>query len=399
MNEEAIKEKYEGIQHVLNERSRRMWAAVEARAIGRGGVTRVHRATGIGRTTIHVGLKELAHPTQQTDVARIRHKGGGRHAITQIHPTFEDALFKLIEPTAYGDPESPLRWTTKSLKNLVFAMSDLCATSPTTIRHILKKHKYHMQNNRKRSEGTNHPDRDKQFRYINETVKAQQQNNQPCISVDTKKKENVGNYRNSGAEWCKQGEPIEVNMHDFPDKELGKAIPYGVYDIIQNNGCVNVGVTSDTAHFAVNGIRTWWKYMGKKRYSNATELTITADSGGSNSARSRLWKLELQKFANKTGLTIHVCHFPPGTSKWNKIEHRLFSVISGNWRGTPLDSLTTIVNLIGNTTTETGLTVKAVLDERVYETGIKVSDEDLARVNITRNTFHGEWNYTIAPRV
>lgn len=393
-----IGEKWRDMKPVLNERSRRLWAATEARSIGRGGVLIVATVTGLARDTLYDGLNELADTTHSAPEGRIRRVGGGRKTLIANDPTLVDDLMTHLAPTERGDPESPLRWTTKSCAHLAKALTPKHDASEDTVARILKQKQYSLQSNRKRSEGTNHPDRDAQFQYIHDTITQQQAHNQPCISIDTKKKENVGNYKNNGAEWHEKGKPIEVNMHDFPDKELGKAIPYGIYDINNNAGWVSVGVTNDTAVFAVRSITTWWKRMGKKRYPHATELTITADSGGSNSARSRLWKVELQKFANATGLTIHVRHFPPGTSKWNKIEHRLFSMITKNWRGRPLDSYATIVNLIGNTTTTTGLTVKAVLDTNTYKTGIVVSDDELANVNLTRDEFHGEWNYTVAPQ-
>lgn len=397
-HERTIAEKFSIITNELNERSRRMWVATEAHALGYGGVRIVHRATGMDTKTIRAGIQEIRNPDMRAPQGKIRRPGGGRKKCTDTDPSLGEAIEACIEPHERGDPESPLRWTTKSAEHIRNALVGHTA-SPMTILRYLRGHDYALQSNRKRHEGTDHPDRDLQFRYINKTVLAAQKHNQPCISVDTKKKENVGNYKNGGQEWHATGEPVEVNMHDFPDKELGKAIPYGVYDLAHNNGYVSIGITSDTAAFAVHSIATWWRYMGKRRYPDATDLTVTADSGGSNSARSRLWKVELQTFANKTGLTIHVRHFPPGTSKWNKIEHRLFAMITKNWRGRPLDSLATVVNLIGNTKTDTGLTVKAVLDTRTYNTGIKVSDEELAKVNLIRDEFHGEWNYTIAPSV
>lgn len=387
------------MKEVLDERSKRRWSAVESKALGRGGPSIVSRATGIGRTTIYVGIAELAGPDLKLAPGRIRAQGGGRKPIQETQPAIESALNAILEPTERGDPESILRWTTKSLAHLADVLqAQKHRVSTVTIRKLLKQQKYSLQSNRKRREGIDHPDRDAQFRFIAECVKEQQTKNQPCISIDTKKKENIGNYRNNGCEWSKSGEPIEVNMHDFPNKELGKAIPYGVYDLIEGNGWVNVGINHDTAQFAAESIRRWWVHMGSVRYPNATELLITADCGGSNSARSRLWKIELQKLAHELKLIIKVRHFPPGTSKWNKIEHRLFSMITKNWRGRPLDSLATIVNLIGNTKTKTGLTVRAMLDQNTYEKGIKVSDTELRAVNLTRSDFHGEWNYSIAPQ-
>ena len=395
--EQYIALKYTGMEDVLDERSRRRWGAVESRALGRGGPSIVSRATGIGRTTIYAGIAEIRAPNTHAAAGRIRMAGGGRKPIQKTQPAIESALSAILEPTERGHPESVLRWTTRSLSHLAALLQEQTfRISTVTIRKLLKQQHYSLQSNRKRNEGVRHEDRDAQFVYINESVKEQQKNGQPCISIDTKKKENVGNYKNNGQEWHKRGEPIEVNMHDFPNKALGKAIPYGVYDIVENKGWVNVGVTADTAQFAVESIRRWWKYMGHERYQHATELLITADSGGSNSARSRLWKVELQKLANELQMKIRIRHFPPGTSKWNKIEHRLFSMITKNWRGRPLDSLATIVNLIGNTKTKTGLTVRAMLDQNTYEKGIKVSDAELAAVHITRDAFHGEWNYSIS---
>jgi hypothetical protein len=394
---EVIRKKYQMMDPVLHERSKRTWAASEAHALGYGGVTIVAQATGISRETVHVGLLEIRSTSAIAPQGRIRRNGGGRKKLTDKDPTLKSDLEKLLEPTERGDPERLLRWTTKSSEHLAHALQGKHTISPDSIERILKAEKYSLQSNRKRSEGTNHPDRNEQFEYINDSVQRQQKRNQPCISVDTKKKENVGNFKNNGQEWHKSKQPIEVNMHDFPDKELGKASPYGVYDIIKNEGWVNVGISSDTAQFAVESIRRWWQYMGKERYPHATELLITADSGGSNSARSRLWKVALQKLATELNLTIKVRHFPPGTSKWNKIEHRLFSFITKNWRGKPLDSLTTIINLIGSTYTKTGLIVKAMLDESVYEKGLKVSDEEFETLNIKPDDFHGEWNYSIYP--
>jgi hypothetical protein len=393
-----IARKYHDLEGMLNERTRRIWAATEARALGHGGATLVARATGIGRTTIHYGLTELSDVTMRAPIERIRWSGGGRKKLIDLDTTLRQDMRELVDPIERGDPERALRWTSKSAQKLT---GELIARghqiSERSVSTLLHQEGYSLQSNRKRLEGTNHPDRDAQFRYINDSVVNQQRKKQPCISVDTKKKENVGNYKNNGQEWSKKGMPVEVNMHDFPNKELGKAAPYGVYDLIKNEGWVNVGISSDTAVFAVESIRRWWKYMGKQRYPHATELLITADSGGSNSARSRLWKVELQKLANELKMKIQVRHFPPGTSKWNKIEHRLFSMISKNWRGRPLDSLATIINLIGSTTTTTGLIVKAMLDENEYVKGIKISDSELAEVKIIKDVFHGDWNYTIIP--
>jgi len=397
--EKSIARKYTAMKWELTERGRRVWVATEARALGYGGIRLIHRATGIDTKTIMAGLYEISHPREKAPEGRIRRCGGGRKKLVAHDPALARDLEGVVEPDERGDPESSLRWTTKSIVKIADALQSMAhSISPMSVLRLLTSGGYSLQANRKTREGANHAGRDGQFHYINKSIKTQQKKNQPCISVDTKKKENVGNYKNSGQEWHKRGEPIEVNMHDFPNKKLGKVIPYGVYDLLENKGWVNVGITSDTAQFAVESIRRWWRHMGRARYPKAGELLITADSGGSNSARSRLWKMELQKLANELQMKIRVRHFPPGTSKWNKIEHRLFSMISKNWRGTPLDSLATIINLIGTTKTQTGLVVKAMLDDTVYEKGIKVSDEELASVNLTRDAFHGEWNYMVAPR-
>lgn len=394
----SITEKWHGLRPVLNERSRRIWAATEARTIGYGGVCIVSEATHIARDTIYHGLRELSDALPHTSPGRIRQPGGGRKRLTEKDPTLVDDLARLISPIERGDPENPLRWTAKSTEYLASALQKQHTISPDTVARILKQEHYSLQSNHKRHEGTDNPDRDAQFHYINESVKKQQENNQPCISIDTKKKENIGNYKNNGTEWCKKGEPIEVNMHDFPDPQLGKAIPHGIYDLIEGTGWVTVGIDHDTAAFAVASIQKWWESMGRQRYPQATELLITADCGGSNNARSNLWKRELQKLANDFTLTIHVRHFPPGTSKWNKIEHRLFSMITKNWRGKPLVSLAAIVNLIGSTKTKTGLTVKAVLDKGTYPTGLTVSPAELEALTMRRDDFHGEWNYSIVPQ-
>ena len=391
--------KYAGLKKLLNERTRRVWAASEAKALGRGGTAIVAEAIGMDRHTIVRGLRELREARESVSPERVRHSGGGRKTLTQDDSTLRTDLETAVGPHERGDPDSPLKWTSKSTYHIVEELKKQGHTvSQPSVYRLLRNFGYSLQSNRKRREGTDHPDRDEQFRFINESVKKQQDKNQPCISVDTKKKENIGNYKMNGVEWHKSKEPIEVNMHDFPDKKLGKAIPYGIYDLIENKGWVNIGITHDTAAFAVESIRRWWWHMGRELYPAARELLITADSGGSNSARSKLWKVELQKFADETNLTIHVRHFPPGTSKWNKIEHRLFSMISKNWRGKPLDSLSTIINLIANTKTKTGLVVKAMLDDGAYEKGIKVSDTLLTTVHLVRDAFHGDWNYSISPQ-
>jgi hypothetical protein len=325
--------------------------------------------------------------------------GAGRKKTEVIDPGVKAALERLVEPESRGDPQSPLRWTCKSTRRLAQELTSLGhPIGPTTVRHLLKEAGYSLQANRKTREGKqSHPDRDAQFRFINGRVKAQRRRGQPAISVDTKKKENLGNLKNPGQTWRRKGKPLEVDTHDFPDPKKGKAIPYGVYDLRHNEAWVNVGISSDTAEFAVESIRCWWKRLGKRRHRQATRLLITADSGGSNSSRNRLWKVELQKLSNKTGLEIEVCHFPPGTSKWNKIEHRLFCHVTRNWRGQPLETYEIVVSLIGSTTTETGLKVYAELDTSKYEKGRKVSNEELANVNIKQSRFHGEWNYVIRP--
>jgi hypothetical protein len=396
-----IRHKYLALRVELDERRRRQWAAAEARELGRGGVSAVARATGLSRTTITAGLRELKLPSRRRafEALRVRRAGGGRKLLSQTDPHLWAALESLIEPTTRGDPESPLRWTCKSLRRLVDELSQQDhPAAPNTVATLLKGAGYSLQGNRKTREGDSHPDRDAQFRYINQQVRQGLDGGQPVISVDTKKKELVGDFKNGGREWRPQGDPEQVRVHDFLDKTLGKAIPYGVYDLFNNQGWVNVGIDHDTAQFAVNSIRRWWKRMGSRRFPKAAQLLITADGGGSNGSRSRLWKRCLQELADELRIPLMVCHFPPGTSKWNKIEHRLFSFITQNWRGRPLVSHETIVSLIAKTTTKTGLIVKAALDTHSYDTAIKVSDEEMARVQLTPHPFHGDWNYTIAPR-
>lgn len=395
----TIRQKYGHLQGVLNERTRRLWAATEAQAVGHHGVSVVCAAIKIDHKTVQAGLREIHEEIEGAAPNRIRRPGGGRKKLTETDPKLKDALNALVEPTTRGDPESPLRWTTTSTANLTEALQrGGHSISPRSVSTLLHEENYSLQSNNKTQEGKNHPDRDAQFRFISESAKQCQTKNQPIISVDTKKKELIGNYKNQGKEWRKTGNPRKVKTHDFPDKKLGKVAPYGILDVLQNEGWVNVGIDHDTASFAVESIRRWWTRMGRMRYAHATELTITADCGGSNANRSRLWKVELQKLADETNLTIHVRHFPPGTSKWNKIEHRLFSYISRNWRGRPLIDRATVVNLIAHTKTKAGLTVQAVLDENTYEIGIKISDAELARVNLHTESFHGEWNYRIEPR-
>jgi Rhodopirellula transposase DDE domain len=398
---ERIRRKFESLSPTMDERLRRYWSASEAMELGWGGVSTVAEATGMSRTTIAVGIRELR--VQQTSdmppSARIRRPGGGRKHLVDIDLGLWAALDALVDPMTRGDPESPLRWTCKSVRRLAAELAQQNhPVSPGTVAAVLREGGYSLQANRKTREGANHPDRNAQFEYISGQVQRVQGRGQPVVSVDTKKKELVGDFKNAGQEWQPQGAPEEVRMHDFADPDLGKAIPYGVYDLANNQGWVSIGITHDTAQFAAQTIRRWWQNMGAKRFPRARELMITADGGGSNSSRSRLWKVALQELADQIGLTLQVCHFPPGTSKWNKIEHRLFSFITKNWRGKPLVSHQAIVNLIASTTTKTGLLVRAALDTTYYETKRKVSNQDLAKVKLTRAEFHGDWNYSIAPQ-
>jgi hypothetical protein len=393
----TIAEKSIPLFKIFDERQKRLWAATEAIALGRGGIVAVHRATGLCRAAIRCGIKEL---NENLDTPRSRKPGAGRKSLTAVDPTLEHDLDQLINPNTRGDPMNPMRWTTKSLRHLVAELKRMGhVIGVTALRALLKKNGYSLQSNRKTREGEDHPDRDAQFNYINEKAKEFIAAQTPVISVDAKKKENLGNYSNKGQEYQPKGTPVETNMHDFPDKELGKAIPYGVFDIEHNAGFVNVGITSDTAEFAVNSIERWWNEVGKERFPQSKQLLITADCGGSNSNRTRLWKKQLQEFCNKYGMEVTVCHYPPGTSKWNKIEHKLFSFISKNWRGRPLVDLATVVELIGNTKTSSGLEVRCEVDERSYAKGIKVSDAEFASLNITPHQFHGEWNYTVKSQV
>ncbi len=395
--ESAIKEKFLSLDSLLDERSRRCWVATEAKALGYGGISIVSRATGITRNTIMKGLKELKIKSKITN-QRVRRKGGGRKKITEKDGKLKSDLEHLVEPTSRGDPESPLRYTIKSVRNLAAELVRLGhkVTYPT-VAMLLHELKYSLQANSKKKEGTAHPDRNAQFEHINNNANKYLDMGDPVISVDTKKKEIIGDFKNQGRDWRPKGDPEIVQMHDFPDPSLGKVAPYGVYDLNKNEGWVNVGIDHDTAQFSVESIRQWWKHLGKKSYPDSKRIFITADCGGSNGVRSRLWKIELQKLANETDLEIRIAHFPPGTSKWNKIEHRLFSFITMNWRGKPLYDLATVINLIAATKTETGLKVYARLDKRKYEKGIKVTDEELAQVNIQNDEFHGEWNYIIGP--
>ena len=383
---------------MLDEQGRRRFAAAEALAAGPGGVSAVMRATGIARSTIRRGLDELADE-DTPEGERVRRSGGGRKPLSATDASLIDDLRSLVEPETRGDPQSPLLWTCKSLRKLGQSLRDMGhKIGRTVVGELLHKLDYRLQANRKTREGSSHPDRDAQFRYINDRVKAALVAGEPVISVDTKKKELVGDFKNGGREWRPKGSPEEVRVHDFVIPELGRAVPYGVYDIANNVGWVSVGIDHDTAAFATNAIRSWWKLMGRERFPQAKTLLITADGGGSNGSRVRLWKIELQKLANELGIPITVCHLPPGTSKWNKIEHRLFSFITGNWRGKPLISHQVIVELIAATTTKTGLTVRCQLDPNTYPAGIKVPDAELQAVNLTRHDFHGEWNYTINPK-
>jgi hypothetical protein len=399
---DTLRRKYEVLYPVLDERSRRQWAAAEARELGWGGISAVATATGLARDTIRAGLAELRQrdsgPPALPD-PHLRRPGGGRKALTQTDPDLARALDALVDPATRGHPESPLRWTCKSTRRLAAELTRQGhPASANTVAALLRAEGYSLQANRKTREGRQHPDRDAQFAYLNGRVQAFRRAGQPVISVDTKKKELVGDFKNGGREWQPAGQPEEVRVHDFQDKELGKAIPYGVYDVTSNEGWVSVGIDHDTARFAAASIRRWWSAMGARRFPRARRLLITADGGGSNGARNRLWKLALQELADELGLALHVSHFPPGTSKWNKVEHRLFCYVTQNWRGKPLVSHQAIVSLLAATTTKAGLVVQAALDTNAYETGIKVSDEELARLKLTPADFHGEWNHSIAPR-
>jgi hypothetical protein len=392
---------YSSLSPMMDERMRRQWAAAEAEAYGWGGIRAVSAATGMSMNTVRRGLEELterrAHPEVVVNV-RVRREGGGRKWSTEVDPGLSAALEHLIEPTTRGDPGSPLRWTCKSTPQL---SRELTAqghpVSASTVWRLLSAAGYSLQSNRKTKEGADNPDRNEQFEHIATSVQDFQERGQPVISVDTKKKELVGEFRGVGREWQPVGEPVEVVVHDFMDKDLGKAIPYGVYDLTENQGWVSVGIDHDTARFAAEAIRRWWRKMGVKQHPRARELLITADGGGSNGSRSRLWKVALQDLANALGIPLQVCHFPPGTSKWNKIEHRMFCHITQNWRGRPLISHEVVINLIAATTTQKGLKIRAALDTGRYPTGLKVSDAELAMVNLQPNEFHGDWNYRVLP--
>jgi hypothetical protein len=422
-NTEQIKIRHDLLASVLDEKQYRLYLAAEAKALGRGGVSQVAKATGASRNTISSGLNDLLQPSSPKPIEaaqegkktrrrtrgqrfpvpedkRQRQIGGGRKRTTDIDPTLKSDLDALIEPFAAGDPCSPLRWTCKSISNLT---EELIAkghkTSTRMVHELLLEMRYTMQGNRKTKESGNHPDRNDQFLFINNNVKIFQEVGQPVISVDTKKKELVGEFSNKGSTWRPIGCPEEVNAHDFLDPDKGRAAPYGIYDLSNNVGFVNVGISADTAAFATESIRRWWLNMGKESYPDATRLLITADGGGSNGSRVRLWKTELQRFADETGLEISVCHFPPGTSKWNKIEHRMFSYISQNWRGKPLVSIETIVNLIGATKTKNGLMIQTAVDTNEYAKGIKIKDKEIEALNLDREAFHGEWNYILRPHI
>lgn len=395
--EEGIRFRFDQLAPTLDERSLRLFAASEAAALGRGGVSTVSRITGIARTTITRGQRELAEGAM-TEAGRIRRAGAGRKRITALDPEVVESLEQLVEPLSRGDPESPLRWTCKSIRSLSEELTR--SGHPASHRWVwqtLHELHYSLQANRKTEEGNQHEDRNAQFEHINASVSEAIGAGNPVISVDTKKKELVGNYKNEGRQWHHKGEAPRVQGHDFPQPDVPRAFPYGIYDLAHNRGHVVIGTDHDTAQFAVASIRGWWKIQGRKLYPKAVGLLITADGGGSNGYRSRLWKLELQRFANSLGFPISVCHFPPGTSKWNKIEHRLFSFISSNWRGEPLSDYETIVKLISNTKTAKGLSVTCTLDRRKYATGRKVTDEEMKRVMLVADSFHGEWNYTINP--
>jgi Rhodopirellula transposase DDE domain len=398
---ERIRRKFLALTMAMDERMRRQWAAAEAMELAWGGVSCVSRATGISRTTILAGIRELrAQPSfELSPCPRLRRPGAGRKPLLEADPELWHALDALVDPATRGHPESPLRWTCKSTRKLA---EELCRQGhpvcARTVASLLYAAGYSLQANRKTREGKNHPDRNAQFEHINEHVQRVQKRGQPVVSIDTKKKENVGAFKNPGQEWRPEADPQKVRVHDFKIKALGKAIPHGVYDMTNNQGWVSVGIDHDTADFAAHSILQWWKRMGQRRFPRASELMITADGGGSNNYRSRLWKVALQNLANKLGFKLKVCHFPPGTSKWNKIEHRLFSYITSNWRGQPLVDLQTIVNLIASTTTKNGLRVEAAVATKVYKTGVKVSDDEMAKLRLTPSGFHGEWNYTIAPQ-
>ena len=398
--EKLIARKWQLLTATMDERARRLWAGAEADALGWGGIAAVARATGLAISTVTLGRAEVRAGARADDVVNVRRKGGGRHLHEKVHPYLASALEKLVDPATRGDPESPLRWTNKSTHALSAEMFSRYGirVGDKTVARLLRKSGYSLQAPSKTVEGKQHSDRNAQFEHINEQAKDCLKHGVPFISVDTKKKELVGNFKNAGREWQPEDEPELVDVHDFPSDAIGKAIPYGVYDVAANNAFVSVGIDHDTPVFAVTSIETWWMRMGAQRYPNARELFITADAGGSNGYRSRVWKAELQRLADKIGISIHVSHFPPGTSKWNKIEHRLFSFITINWRGRPLRSYETVVNLIGNTTNRGGLIVRARLDRRSYPVGRKVSAQEMRSLKIDAGSFRGDWNYVVRPR-
>jgi hypothetical protein len=392
-----IASKFSALSDTLTEHARRRWATVEAASLGHGGVSAVSEATGIARTTIHRGLRELAAGHTLAE-GRQRRCGAGRKKADVVDADLRQALDRLVEPESRGDPQSPLRWTCKSTRRLAQELTKQGhPVSSTLVAQLLKEAGYSLQANRKTREGISHPDRDAQFRRINRQIREQQRQGQPAISVDTKKKETVGNKKNPGRTWRPKSQPLEVDTHDFPDPRKGKAVPYGVYDMENNEAWVSVGISSDTAEFAVESIRRWWRRLGRRRYPQTTRLLITADSGGSNGNRNRLWKVELQDLSDDLDMEIEVCHFPPGTSKWNKIEHRLFCHVTRNWQGQPLESYQVVVELLTAVTTESGLKVHARLDASHYEKGRKVTKEEIAQLNLTPARFHGEWNYVLRP--
>ncbi len=395
----GIRFRFTALAAILDERSRRLLVAAESAAIGRGGISAVSTATGVSRPVIRKGMAELKQAVSAPPVGRVRRPGGGRKKAIERDPKLQQDLERLVEPVTRGDPQSPLRWTCKSVRKLAAELNRAGhQTNRQTVAELLRAIGYSLQANRKTLEGRQHPDRNAQFEHINERVREHLLQGQPVISVDTKKKELVGEFKNNGQEWRPKGNPEKVGVHDFPSKELGKVAPYGIYDLGRNTGWVSVGVDHDTSAFAVESIRRWWYSMGRRCYPRGRQLLITADAGGSNGARVRLWKWELQKLADETELHIAVCHFPPGSSKWNKIEHRLFSAISQNWRGKPLVNHEVIINLISATTTKNGLRVESQLDRNLYPKGIKISDKQMAEVQLRREEFHGDWNYSILPR-
>ena len=393
-----LRQKYQALAPLMDERVLRRWAATEAQALGWGGTAAVAEATGLSRTTIRSGIAQLHSPRPEPSPERVRRPGGGRPRLTDRDPRLLDDLDRLLQPATLGDPMAPLLWTSKSTRNLADALVALGhEISHDSVGRALEDIGYRLQANRKTEDGDDHPDRDAQFEYINRCVRRFQRRHQPVVSVDAKKRELVGNYRNPGREWRPEGTPQRVRTHDFRDKELGVAIPYGVYDLTRNDGWVSVGIDHNTAEFATESVRRWWERMGSLAYPDADELLLTADGGGSNGSRARLWKLKVQRLADRLGLRISVCHFPPGTSKWNRVEHRMFCHITENWRGRPLVSRAVIVNSIGRVRTREGLRIEAELDTNSYPKGIKVSDEEMAGLNLQRAKFHGDWNYTILP--